>query len=233
MSITLPIVLAIAGSIALLIGLFGGGVKAKEIEVPKISIWARIFSSLVGVVLIGIAIRLPNPPPADEPPTSTPISIAEPAPTQPQIIAASLTTAPPINPTDTLIPKFGWTVYFEIEFNEGYWKPGNNSYQIVADCPDIEFLGDIDTRIQFSVDENAQLFPNNVVEFHFFGIPSPNSGEPGLSSINQNQKTKIILGYTNISLEQATQAVNECQVKAIINDKWTLQMSPIGPTPAK
>ena len=42
---TLPIVLAIAGSIALLIGLFGGGVKAKEIEGPKLSIGPRILSS--------------------------------------------------------------------------------------------------------------------------------------------------------------------------------------------
>ncbi|RPJ26876.1 MAG: hypothetical protein EHM33_09970 [Chloroflexi bacterium] len=224
-------ILTIAGSIALLIGLFGGGVKAKEIEIPKISIWARIFSSVVGVVLIGIAIRLPNPLPSVEPPTSTPISIAEPAPTQSQIIAASLTTAPPIYLTDTPIPKFAWTVYFEIEFKEGYWKPGNNSYQIVADCPDIEFLGDIDNRIEFSVDENAQLFPDTVVEFHFFGIPSPDNTEPSLSSINPNQRTKIILGYTNIRLEQATQAVNECQVRTIVNDKWTLQMSPIGPAP--
>jgi hypothetical protein len=229
---TLPIVLAIAGSIALLIGLFGGGVKAKEIEVPKLSIGPRILSSLLGIVLIGIAIRLPNPPQSTESSTSTPISPTEPAPTQVQIIPSS-TTSPPISPTNTPIPKFGWAVYFEIGFNEGYWKPGTNSYKIIADCPDIEGLGDVDTRIEFAVDENAQLFLNKVVEFHFFGIPSPNSGEPGLSSINPNQKTKIILGYTNISLEQATQAVNECQVKAIINDRWTAQMSPIGPTPEK
>lgn len=229
---TLQNVLAIAGSIALLVGLFGGGVKAKEIEVPKISISARIFSGLVGIVLIGIAIRLPNPLPQSEPPTSTPIPPTEPIPTQVQIIPASATSSP-ISPTNTLIPKFGWAVYFEIGFNEGYWKPGTNSYRMIADCPNIEFLGDIDRRIEFSVDQNAQLFPGKVVEFHFFGIPSPNTGEPGLSSINPNQKTKIVLGYTNISLEQATQAVNECQVNVIVNDKWMLQMSPFGPTPEK
>ena len=66
---TLPIVLAIAGSIALLVGLFGGGVKAKEIEVPKLSIGPRILSSLLGIGLIGIAIRLPDPP-STETPTS-------------------------------------------------------------------------------------------------------------------------------------------------------------------
>jgi hypothetical protein len=34
--LTMQIVLAITGSVALLAGLFGGGVKAKEIEIPKI-----------------------------------------------------------------------------------------------------------------------------------------------------------------------------------------------------
>jgi hypothetical protein len=218
-------ILTIAGSVALLIGLFGGGVKTKEIEVPKLPVVPRILSSLVRIVLIGIAIWLPNPLQQAEPTTPTPIPA-----TQLQIIPVSATSSP-INSTNTSIPKFGWVVYFEIALKEGFWKPGTNSYEIVADCPDVEYLGDIDKRIEFSVDQNAQLFPNKVVEFHFFGIPSPNPGEPNLSSINPNQKTKIILGYTNIRLEQATQAINECKVNAIINDKGTAQMSPISPTP--
>jgi hypothetical protein len=55
---TLPTVLAIAGCIALLVGLFGGGVKAREIEVPTISILPRILSGIAGLVLIGIAMWL-------------------------------------------------------------------------------------------------------------------------------------------------------------------------------
>ena len=191
---TLPIVLAIAGSVALLVGLFGGGVKAKEIEVPKISPASRIFSILMGVAMIGVATRLTFP-------NILPSPDAAPVPFTETMTEAQIPTS---------IPKFGWAVYFEIALKAGYWKLGTNSYEIVADCPDIEALGDIDKRIEFSVDENTQLFPNDVVEFHFFGIPSPNDGEPNLSSINPNQKTKIVLGYTNISLEQATQAVNEC-----------------------
>jgi len=134
-------------------------------------------------------------------------------------------------PTQTPIPEYGWAVYYEFEMDEYFWKPGVKSYQIIADCPGTDF--DIDKRIEFSVDENAQLFPNNVVEFHFNGILSPNKGEPKLSSINPKQKTKIVLGYANISLEQATQTVNECQAQAVINDKSTAQLSPIGPTPEK
>ena len=53
---TLPIILAAAGCVALLAGLFGGGFKAKEVEVPKITLWPRIFSSLVGLGLVGAAI---------------------------------------------------------------------------------------------------------------------------------------------------------------------------------
>ena len=212
---TLPIVLAIAGSIALLIGLFGGGVKAKEIEVPKISAASRIFSILSGVAMIGIAIWLsfPNLLPS---PNVTPETANE--------TAAELATS-------TTVPEFGWMVYFEIGLREGFWKPGTNSYQIHADCPDNEGLVDIDERIEFSVDENALLYPDDVVELRFFCIPSPKKGESILSSIHPNQKTKIILGYSDISFEQATQALNECQVKAVVNDIWMLQLSPVGPTP--
>lgn len=55
---TLPLVLTIAGSIALLVGLFGGGVKAKEIVVPKISIVPRIFSIIMGIGLIWVGTQL-------------------------------------------------------------------------------------------------------------------------------------------------------------------------------
>ena len=140
---------------------------------------------------------------------------------------------PTPTPTPTPVPRFGWAVDFELEFDEGYWKLGQNSYEIIADCPDIAAFGDRDNRFEFSVDETAQLFPDDVVEFRFFGIPSPNKGEPQLSSINPKQKTKIALDYVNLSMEQAQQAVNECQVQAIINDQWTVQLSPIGPTPEK
>jgi hypothetical protein len=134
--------------------------------------------------------------------------------------------------TPTPVPKFGWAIYFEYEFEQGFWKPGNNSYEIIVDCPDIAAFGDSDNRIEFSVDENAPLFPDDVVELRYFGIPSPTKGEPPLSSLNPNQKTKISFGYVNISLEQAQQAVNECQARAIINDQGTVQLSPIDPVPA-
>jgi ricin-type beta-trefoil lectin protein len=79
MNMTLPIVFAIAGSIALLVGLFGGGVKAKEIEVPRISVWSRISSSLIGAALITVAIWLSfiSPSQASDTPSPTSTGIKE------------------------------------------------------------------------------------------------------------------------------------------------------------
>ena len=59
---TSPLVLTIAGCIALLIGLWGGGIKAKavqqEIDVPIMSMWPRVISVLIGCALIGLAVWL-------------------------------------------------------------------------------------------------------------------------------------------------------------------------------
>lgn len=109
-NLNLQIVLAITGCIALLIGLFGGGVKAKEIEVPKIRVGARILSSLVGIALIGIAIRLPNPiQQAESTPTPTEVPAPPPfeeTPTQKYPTTGSPTEAPtePPNPPETAFP---------------------------------------------------------------------------------------------------------------------------------
>jgi hypothetical protein len=77
------------------VGLFGGGVKAKEIEVPKISNLARVFSVLIGVVMLGVAIWLSFPAPSDET-TPTPITDVPMAP-KPMIVevTADPTAIPP------------------------------------------------------------------------------------------------------------------------------------------
>lgn len=109
----LPVVLAIAGCTALLVGLIGGGVKAKEIEVPKISMLSRVFSSGIGVALIwtGISLEPKNLiPPAVETGTPSPqilISTTDPSPTlspQPEMPTTIPATPTPIPPTATLTP---------------------------------------------------------------------------------------------------------------------------------
>jgi hypothetical protein len=111
----MPVVLAIAGCIALLVGLFGGGIKAKEIEVPRISALPRISSSILGIVLIGISIWLSLPPSdrMSQSPTET---------TQPEISTPSQfstiepTQQPTLTPSPT--PELGIPVITAIKLRE-------------------------------------------------------------------------------------------------------------------
>ena len=53
---TVSVVFAIAGVIALLFGIIGGGVRAKELEVPPLAGKVRIITGVIGLILIGLAI---------------------------------------------------------------------------------------------------------------------------------------------------------------------------------
>jgi len=57
---TVSVVFAIAGVVALLFGVIGGGIKAKELEVPRLPIVVRIITILAGLILIGTTIWLEN-----------------------------------------------------------------------------------------------------------------------------------------------------------------------------
>ena len=58
---SVPIVISVIGGIALLIGIFGGGIKAKEVEIPSVNVKIRIISAITGVFLITIAAFLSSP----------------------------------------------------------------------------------------------------------------------------------------------------------------------------
>src|SRR5262245_16125004 len=79
MNLTLQTVLAITGSIALLVGLFGGGIKAKEIVVPTLPTLPRILLSVIGMALIATAIALPpqNSLSQPEPTGAAPIQVSD------------------------------------------------------------------------------------------------------------------------------------------------------------
>ena len=53
---SVSVVFAVAGCLALLFGIVGGGIKARELEVPSLSGRARFISSIIGIVLLGLAI---------------------------------------------------------------------------------------------------------------------------------------------------------------------------------
>jgi hypothetical protein len=55
MTMTVPVIIAIIGGIALLIGLLGGGVEVEKLKIPRLPVQVRIFLSIVGIVCIGVA----------------------------------------------------------------------------------------------------------------------------------------------------------------------------------
>jgi hypothetical protein len=132
----LPEILGIAGCVALLIGIFGGGVKAKEIEVPKISTLPRILSCIIGGLLIGVSIWLftypPIPIPSIPTETVTPGSISTvsaftPIPSDTPAQTTSSTVAPP--PTHTA------TATSEVQTPEGFLR---HYFSLVTDGKDYD-----------------------------------------------------------------------------------------------
>jgi len=61
MEVSVAVVITVIGGIALLVGIFGGGIKLERIEIPPIHPIIRIISSIVGVALIALAISLSAP----------------------------------------------------------------------------------------------------------------------------------------------------------------------------
>lgn len=148
---TLPNVLAIAGSIALLVGLFGGGIKVKEIAVPTLPTLPRILLTVFGIALIGIAITLPpqsflqEPEAKSENPTQVPEKLSTLEPTSlnvlyedtPRIaVAASSCVDPQIWAPDFAIDGDVNTVWS----SNGHDSTANNEW-IVVNMGELQNLG--------------------------------------------------------------------------------------------
>jgi hypothetical protein len=125
---TLPVVLAIAGCIALLIGLSGGGISAEQVVVPKIPTLSRVLAGLIGLAFIGIAIWITfalTP----IPPYVTPQSV--------QIIpVATSTTAPISKPTPSESPSPNSQPTLSVNGLEGTWT-GSGTEVLNAIATDI------------------------------------------------------------------------------------------------
>ncbi len=139
MSITIPLIIAVTGCIALLIGLSGGGVKAKEVSVPKITPRARVISSFIGLMMVVLAswLYVQNPgqptnplglptktintvtPLPSEPQTSTPAKTLGAISTDQSTLASIPETATQPSFSDPLFPK-------ENCIDASIWKTGND-----------------------------------------------------------------------------------------------------------
>jgi hypothetical protein len=124
-----PVVLAIAGVVALIIGFLGGGIRAKEIEIPSIPTPARVIVSIGGIAFIALAIWLSSPStftPSE--PTALPVAAATASNTVMPSITETETSAPPEaqeTPVATLdLPDSSNT--FVEDFTKGslYWETG-------------------------------------------------------------------------------------------------------------
>lgn len=54
-------ILALLGGVAIFVSLFGGGIEVERLKIPVVSKGVRLFSAVVGVALIGLAIWISNP----------------------------------------------------------------------------------------------------------------------------------------------------------------------------
>lgn len=54
-------ILALLGGVAIFVSLFGGGIEIERLKIPVVSWRIRLFSAVVGMALIGVAIWLSNP----------------------------------------------------------------------------------------------------------------------------------------------------------------------------
>jgi hypothetical protein len=90
---TVSVVFAIAGVIAILFGIIGGGIKVKEIEVPLLSTRVRIITVIIGLVLIGFTLWEENY-------TSTSAQV-KPTPTSAQVVITIIIDAQSSTWSDT------------------------------------------------------------------------------------------------------------------------------------
>jgi hypothetical protein len=105
---TVPVVLAIAGVVTLFLGVWGGGIKAKEIEIPPAAPKARLIAGIIGLIFIGISIRLSLPTSNDgqqaSPATPTTVTVTGTTITATPLLSSTSTTTPFPSPTLTSVP---------------------------------------------------------------------------------------------------------------------------------
>jgi hypothetical protein len=172
-------------------------------------------------------------------PTGTPVPTRMPTktatatffPTKVLIPTATKTPKPPIL---TPPPMFGWSIYFQHDFEANYWKPGQHSYRIIANCPDKSYLANYDGSSRFTIDENAPFYDPGVVVFvHERTLLFWDGYNLIRSIINPRNLTRISIGYRGLTFEQTTRAAKDCQARAIIDGELKVTLLPTEPDPIR
>jgi len=121
---TVSVVLAIAGVIALFLSIWGGGIKAKEIEIPPTPRKARTTVGFVGIIFIGISIWL-----------STTNTISSSSENMTQNISPTNVVSPTISPT--IIPSptaINGTEAIISRSKVDEWSLGETNMETVTSC---------------------------------------------------------------------------------------------------
>jgi hypothetical protein len=174
-----PSVITVIGGIALLVALFGGGIKAKEIEIPSIPGWLRILSGLIGIVLLISGVRIylvPSTQPFTTTPTVIDISTSASASTSlpataiPQIQA---TNTPEAIPSSTLTVETVTSLYddfndtaFDGSYDKKKWILDTASGNVFQHNGTLEFQ--LDTSIGDTISLAATKYHEATLEYPTF-----------------------------------------------------------------
>jgi hypothetical protein len=125
-------VLLVIGAVFFLIGLLGGGVEVSAVKIPHVSRYTRVAFSLVGAVLIGLAINLilRGDQASERPPVVVPspdLQITE----TPIVLSTEIvpTSTPELAPTASTTPAVTGKAFFcdDFETIPGVWATGESS----------------------------------------------------------------------------------------------------------
>jgi hypothetical protein len=133
-------ILALFGGVALLIGIFGGGIEAERIKIPQINCLLRVILSLTGTGLLALAVTLAvlsKPellsPVLPDTPTATPVPTETPLPAPSSTPVPSDTPAPTAAPSVTPLPTLPVVILsdsFDSNANNWYTGSWEDSYVI-------------------------------------------------------------------------------------------------------
>jgi len=210
-------VIAIIGGIALLVGLFGGGIQARDIKIPKLPNRVRFISSLIGfIILIFVSWRAslnavpipPNPTPTVSPNPPGAISTTIPPLTPTPIFTLTSTAISTLSPTPSPVCVIE---DFENSRRGIWWSPDSNvfSYQ--------------ETNKQ-AINSNLSLIITYIKSdtFQFIAFEP----ERGLCSFNNGNNFHVwVYGEVTLLLKLEDSNGNEFDIgerSASISDDWTL-----------
>ena len=133
--------------------------------------------------------------------------------------------SPTIEPTSATRD---WYVIFELKFPAYYWTEGPHSYLFDANCPfGINSTGAEEPTYMFTVDKVAQIQKSTVFIRRRGLYLTEIEGDAFGHFIHPSQETAAIYSPFALSFEDAKRLRDECKVLITIDDKASMDLSPI------